>query len=354
MAVNHILIVDDQLDVRRVLRSGLESQGEIFSVVDVPSAEEALLVIARQPIDLLVVDIRLAGMSGLELLDKVNRRNPDSKVVLITGLTDPEIRQEAAQSDADALLFKPIDQDDFLRTVADCLGLGEITPPETIESSIEEVDQISVDDLSTRLLQLRADLGVKSVVLLDDHGQIRAHAGDSLNSLLEPTLVPSLMAALSTGAEVSRVIGVSSPEDLFFFAGTHYDVYLSHVGQSFAILIVSEADIESITPTAVLRHVRPLVNHLILLLAELDASSLDTLGEVVDLSKAETASDDQERAIDLDAVFTEATKKEFGPGEVSDFWDTAVEQHDVKPASGTGELSYEQARRLGLTPDEES
>ena len=174
MAVNHVLIIDDQLDVRRVLRSALESQGEIFSVVDVPSAEEALLVISRQAIDLLVVDIQLAGMSGLELLDKVNRRNPDSKVILITGLTDPEIRQEAAQSDADALLFKPIELDDFLKNVTDCLGLGEITPPGPFESPAEEAGEISVDDLSTRLLQLRADLGVKSVVLLDDRGRIRA------------------------------------------------------------------------------------------------------------------------------------------------------------------------------------
>jgi CheY-like chemotaxis protein len=353
MAVNHILIVDDQLDVRRVLRSGLESQGEIFSVVDVPSAEEALLVTARHPVDLLVVDIKLAGMSGLELLDKVNRRNPDSKVILITGLTDPEIRKQAAEADADGLLFKPIEMDNFLGVVADSLGLGEITPPKPDEAHVEEPDGLSVDDLSIRLLQLRADLGVKSVVLLDDRGRVIAHAGDSLNDLLEPTLVPSLMAALSTGAEVSRAIGVSSPEDLFFFAGSHYDVYLSHVGRSFAILIISEADIESITPTAVLRHVRPLVNHLILLLAELDESSSDAVQEV-DPKDSGAEDGEQEAVKDLDDVFSEAEKKEFSTGELSDFWDAAVEQHDVKPASDPGALSYEQARKMGLAPDDES
>ena len=329
MAVKQILIVDDQLDVRRVLRSGLESQEGLFSVVDVPSAEEALLVIARQPIDLLVVDIHLAGMSGLELLEKVNRRNPESKVILITGLTDPEVRQEAAESDADALLFKPIELDIFLRNVAVCLGLGEITAPEPDESPSEATEELSVDDLSTRLLQLRADLGIKSVVLLDDRGRVRAHAGDSLTSLLEPTLVPSLMAALSTGVEVSRAIGVSSPEDLYFFAGAQYDVYLSHVGRSFAILIISEANIEAITPTAVLRHVRPLVNHLILLLAELDDSPSDTVDELADSKDVDPESDDQDGAIDLDAVFSEANQNEFSPDEVSDFWNTAVEQHEV-------------------------
>lgn len=354
MSIHHVLIVDDKLDVRRVLRSGLESQGDLFSVVDVPSAEEALLVISRQPIDLLVVDIQLAGMSGLELLEKVNHRNPDCKVILITGLTDPEIRKEAAEAEADALLFKPIELDDFLKAVINCLGLGEITPPEAVESPVEGAQALSVDDLSTRLLQLRADLGVKAVVLLDDRGRIRAHAGDSLASLLEPALVPALMGALSTSAEVSQAIGVSSPEDLLFFAGSHYDVYLSHVGRSFAILVISEADVESITPTAVLRHVRPLVNHLILLLSELDESSTGLESGGLDFKANEAEDGGQHGDIDLDEVFGEATKKEFSTGELSDFWDAAIEQHDIKPASGPGALSYEQARKMGLAPDEDS
>jgi hypothetical protein len=272
---------------------------------------------------------------------------------LITGLTDPDIRRRAAEADADALLFKPIEMDNFLGVVADSLGLGEITPPEPDESLVEETEELSVDDLTTRLLQLRADLGVKAVVLLDDRGRVRAHAGDSLNTLLEPTLVPSLLAALSTGAEVSRAIGVSSPEDLFFFAGSQYDVYLSHVGRSFAILIISEANIESTTPTAVLRHVRPLVNHLILLLAELDESSSEAVDGVVP-KEAEPEEGDQEGGINLDDVFSEAENKEFSTGELSDFWDAAVEQHDIKPASDPGALSYEQARKMGLAPDDES
>ena len=58
-------------------------------MVDVPSGEEALLVASRRPVDLLIADVRLPGISGLELMARVHKRNPELKTILITGLTDP-------------------------------------------------------------------------------------------------------------------------------------------------------------------------------------------------------------------------------------------------------------------------
>ncbi len=83
----HVLIVDDQRDARSVLRAGLETLESRLKITDVPSGEEAILVIASQPIDLLVADIRLPGISGLELKERARMRNPDLKVILITGVT---------------------------------------------------------------------------------------------------------------------------------------------------------------------------------------------------------------------------------------------------------------------------
>ena len=97
-----VLVVDDQRDVRRVLRAGLESLGSHFQVTDVPSAEEALLVVAIQPVDLLIADVRLPGLSGLELRQRVLVNNPDLKMILITGATDPEIRRQVETAGADA------------------------------------------------------------------------------------------------------------------------------------------------------------------------------------------------------------------------------------------------------------
>ena len=83
-----------------MLRSGLESLGSVVKVTDIPSGEEAILVSSRQHFDLLVADVRLAGMSGLELMQKARQRNSDLKVILITGLTDPEVRRLVAGAGA--------------------------------------------------------------------------------------------------------------------------------------------------------------------------------------------------------------------------------------------------------------
>jgi CheY-like chemotaxis protein len=59
-----VLIVDDHRDVRQTLRAGLETLGQGIQVTDVPSGEEAILVLSRQP-NLLVADVRLPGITSL-------------------------------------------------------------------------------------------------------------------------------------------------------------------------------------------------------------------------------------------------------------------------------------------------
>ena len=76
MAAHRILIVDDQHEVRRMLSTSLRTLGPEIEVVDVPSGEEALLVASRRPVDLLISDVRLPGLSGLELMARVHKRNP--------------------------------------------------------------------------------------------------------------------------------------------------------------------------------------------------------------------------------------------------------------------------------------
>ena len=69
VAPPRILIVDDQRDITRMLRLAVEALGRGYSVADVPSAEEALLEVRRAAVDLLITDLRLPGISGLELIN---------------------------------------------------------------------------------------------------------------------------------------------------------------------------------------------------------------------------------------------------------------------------------------------
>jgi len=110
----YILVVDDEPDVealfrqqfRRDLRSGR------FNMEFAPSAPIALELAAdiRDPsLVLILSDINMPGMSGLEMLPHVRARRPDVPVIMITAYGDAETRKKAIERGAEGLLTKPID-----------------------------------------------------------------------------------------------------------------------------------------------------------------------------------------------------------------------------------------------------
>ena len=110
----HILVVDDEPDVenmfcqhfRRDLRSGRFIMEFALSA---PTALEHVKVIADASLILILSDINMPGMSGLEMLPKVREMRPDVPIIMITAYGDPETRRKAIEGGATGLLTKPID-----------------------------------------------------------------------------------------------------------------------------------------------------------------------------------------------------------------------------------------------------
>ena len=69
----------------------------------------------------------MPGISGLELLERAQAKNPGLKLILITGVIDPQVRKQVSQAGAEAFFFKPLEMPDFLGAVERCLGLGHST-----------------------------------------------------------------------------------------------------------------------------------------------------------------------------------------------------------------------------------
>jgi CheY-like chemotaxis protein len=101
-----ILVVDDDPNVRRVVSLALTHDSP-YTVHAVPSAEAALLQIARQPVDLLFTDIRMPGMSGLELVQRVRELDPKTAVIVFTVGPEDLTPERAAELKIDCLLEKP-------------------------------------------------------------------------------------------------------------------------------------------------------------------------------------------------------------------------------------------------------
>jgi DNA-binding NarL/FixJ family response regulator/predicted regulator of Ras-like GTPase activity (Roadblock/LC7/MglB family) len=108
--VKRILIVDDDPNIRRLVSLAL-SDDSPYEVSSVSSAEAALLHIARQPVDLLFTDIRMPGMNGLELVQRVRELDPKTAVIVFTVSPEDLTPERAAQLKIDCLLEKPVSPD---------------------------------------------------------------------------------------------------------------------------------------------------------------------------------------------------------------------------------------------------
>ena len=109
-----VLVVDDEPDVealfRQQFRRDLRAQRFVMDFAN--SAADALARIAstiEQSLILILSDINMPGMTGLEMLPKVKAMRPDVPVIMITAYGDPDTRRKAIENGASGLLTKPID-----------------------------------------------------------------------------------------------------------------------------------------------------------------------------------------------------------------------------------------------------
>jgi two-component system, response regulator YesN len=114
----HLLIVDDDETVRASLRDALARKELQVSVA--AGGQEALDRIAEGRVDLVLTDVRMPGVDGLELLRRVRARAPGVGVVLMTAYDDPRVLESATRDGACAYLAKPLDLLD-LRALIDRL-----------------------------------------------------------------------------------------------------------------------------------------------------------------------------------------------------------------------------------------
>ena len=115
-----ILIVDDERTVRDSLEMVLSYEN--YEVIKAANGREALaLLTGEQAIDLALLDIKMPGIDGLEVLEKMKTNFPDIEVVMISGHADIQTAVEATKKGAYDFLAKPLDQDRVLITIRNAL-----------------------------------------------------------------------------------------------------------------------------------------------------------------------------------------------------------------------------------------
>lgn len=114
-----ILVVDDEASIRDLCARVLQRAG--FAVVTAGGGEEAVDRLSAETFDAVISDIRMPGVSGLEVLDAAKRAQPEIRVVLITGFGTPQTLERARHSGADRILTKPFNPVELLAAVREIL-----------------------------------------------------------------------------------------------------------------------------------------------------------------------------------------------------------------------------------------
>ena len=355
MATPCVLLVDDQRDIVRLLHSTLQTLGHPMDIVDAPSGEEALLEASRRKVDLLVADYLLPGISGVELMRKIKVRNPDMKVIFISGMTERKARDEMLGAGAVAIFDKPISLADFLDAVERSLGLVRtIFPPET-GKEVEEHRQ----SLSELLGGFRQKIKADAVFLISDRGRVLARAGDLHDSSMEVSMLSALMGIYAAGLKVSRIIRQEHLDNYHVFRGGDHDLILIPVDSQHALLLAGKE-------LANANRIMQTVEGMLFVRGDV-ANMLQSLGVSPAPAPTEPAVPAKEAPVlvppfiveeeeelepeldvDLDVLFGSAGKKTTVK-DLDAFWDEAVEKTAGIPTN-PDVITFDEARKLGLNP----
>jgi DNA-binding NarL/FixJ family response regulator len=137
-----VLLVDDQLLVRRGIRSLLELAGDMVVVADVGTADEGVAAVREHRPDIVLLDVRMPGKTGIEFVRELRASDELPPTILLTTFDDDEALMEGVKAGARGFLLKDISLD-LLTTAIRSVASGEnLIRPAITQHILRELDRI--------------------------------------------------------------------------------------------------------------------------------------------------------------------------------------------------------------------
>lgn len=226
-----ILIVDDDEKLAALLQESLRTLDEGYDVVTAGGTDEALAKVSRRSFDLVITDLMMPEVDGLQLLEALKAINPSIVTVAMTAFDSREIRANARRFGIYRYLTKPFSIHEFKQCVINAFEQAEQSQGATAFSE----EQLKT--IERNLFSLRTSVRAHSVVLIDSVGRVI-----SLQSV-EPDLdMASLCSALLEGnaavaAEVASLLGGLPLCKLSYHEGDDYNVCVYTLDEEFSLVI---------------------------------------------------------------------------------------------------------------------
>jgi two-component system KDP operon response regulator KdpE len=144
-----ILAVDDEPQIRRVLRTTLSAQG--YTILEAKSGEEALEMVRRERVDLVLLDVNLSGISGLETCREI-RSSSDVPIIMLTVRNSEADKVQALDAGADDYVVKPFGAEELMARIR--AALRRSSPAEALPAF--ESPDLKID-FAKRVVTVRGD-----------------------------------------------------------------------------------------------------------------------------------------------------------------------------------------------------
>lgn len=155
-----VLIVDDDTNFLLSVQEGLKFYLPDTELMSATTGEEALEILKKSQIDVVITDLKMPGMSGLELLSEISRNYPRTAVIFITAFGTPEVKSEAQKRGAVKYMEKPIELESLAEAIQSSL--------EVVKSGVRVFEKMPLP-LVLEVLNIE---GASSTVLVEEKGRI--------------------------------------------------------------------------------------------------------------------------------------------------------------------------------------
>jgi DNA-binding NarL/FixJ family response regulator len=178
MAKQRILLVDDHEVVRLGLKSLLDRNPQFDVVGEASSAREALEQVNNLSPDVVVMDIRLPGTSGIEACEDIIQKHPNIKVIMLTSYAEDEMLFSAIRAGASGYILKQISSEDLVKAL-EAVGRGEaLLDPAVTQRVFQEVRKAVKEEEASAFAHLSQQ--EKHVLLLVSEGKTNREIAKAL------------------------------------------------------------------------------------------------------------------------------------------------------------------------------
>ena len=357
--VRKILVVDDHFETLSVTRAMLENSGSDYWVRTVPSGEEGMLELRQAGYDVLITDVRLPGISGIELVRRVRRTQPNLPVIMMTGYPSEKGKREATALGVLQYLLKPLEIEVLLTAVHS--ALTDSPQPNVIISPTKLADLAPrsttvTDPLYQRLDMLRSETGALGLLFGQMDGSVVTEIGE-MPGLNWGKIAAPLVQMMRSSVELAEAVASEESSTLQYHDLTPFKLTSATVGRGHFLTLVFEPDPRRSRIGTVWLFVQRATADLLRLLvvpseevapvAEPVSDELAAVAPAVEIVEELTAPAEPDLDVaGLGALLGLSLDETAVPDDLDSFWLQAMDETEVKKEG----MTLAEAQKRGIMP----